>query len=165
MDKKFLKILIAAIAGVLIWFLFILLMTGCRVFKKESSSINRKDTVGISSQGSSKSDSSGSKTDKLYTKETYYLPGRDTVINNIIQPGHPQIIYVKESGREKTEQAQIIKDTSWKEAFNSLSVLIASKELDKKVKVGPSVIEWILIGAIALILLKQFNIINLPFKK
>jgi HAE1 family hydrophobic/amphiphilic exporter-1 len=60
----------------------------------------------------------------------------------------------------KEEDAKIVKDDSWRQALDSLSAKFTNRELDKKVKVGPSFIEWLLIAGLALLLLKNF----LPFK-
>ena len=138
--------------------------TGCKILKNEKS--NTKDSISTSktNEGYSKIDSSGTKTDKTNTKETVYYPqpiyiqGKDGETRTVFVPQ-----YVKESGTEKTEQAQIIKDTSWKEAFNSLAVLIANKESQTKTKVGFSTFEIIIMVIGGLMFLKMFGmpLINL----
>lgn len=131
--------------------IFVWLLSSCHVIKSLKSTENKKDSVSQTSQGSVRVDSNGTKSDKTYTKETFYLPGKDTIINNIIQAGKPQIVYIKETGQEKTEQAQIIRDTSWKDAFNSLAVLIANKETESKTRVGLGFWEIFAIAIVGLI--------------
>jgi hypothetical protein len=163
-DEQKFETIKGVIGGLIILTLFfwLLLFSGCKVSKNQK--INTKDSTSVttSKEGSVRVDSSGSKSDKTYTNETFFFPGRDTTINNyIFQPANipAPTVYIRETGTEKTEQAQIITDTSWREAFNSLAVLIASKETQTKKKVGPSFIEWILIAGLGLLLIKNF----LPF--
>jgi hypothetical protein len=146
------------IIALLLWFI---LASGCKTDRNLKKSTNDSISVVKTNEGSSKVDSSGSKSDKTNTKETVYYPqpiyiqGKD---------GEPKVIFVpqtvKETGTEKTEQVQVVKDESWREAFDSLSSKILTLSQDKKVKVGPSLIEWILIIGIGLIFLKQF----IPYK-
>lgn len=136
-------------------------LSGCRILRNEK--INTKDSTSVNNvkEGSVKIDSSGSKADRTNTKETVFYP------QPIIVPGKDgdtKVIFVpqtvKETGTEKTEQAQIIRDTSWKEAIREMTLALSNKELEKKTKVGPSFIEWILIAGVGLLLIKNF----LPFK-
>ena len=141
---------------------FLLLMcSGCKVLKSTKSNVKDSLSVQKVNEGSVRVDSSGSKSDKTNTKETVYYPqpiyiqGKDGEIKIVSVPQ-----YIKETGTEKTEDAKIVKDDSWRQALDSLSWQITNREMDKKVKVGPSFIEWCLIAGLALLLLKNF----LPFK-
>ncbi len=132
--------------------------SGCKTL--HSSKSNTKDSISTNkaNEGSVRVDSSGSKSDKTNTKETVYYPqpiyiqGKD---------GETKVFYVPqkvtETGTEKTEQAQIIKDTSWKEAFNSLAVLIANKEAKSQTKVGFSTFEIIMLIVGGIVVLKMFT--------
>lgn len=150
-----------ALLFVIALFAVVFFFSGCKVLKEVKSSSKDSTSVSKINEGSARVDSSGSKTDKVYNKETIYYPqpiyvqGKDGETKVVVVPQS-----VRESGQDKTETAHIITDTSWKDAFNSLTVLIANKEVDKKVKVGPSFLEWILIAGIGLLLIKNF----LPFK-
>lgn len=154
-DKDFVLELGGALCVLLLLALFC--CSSCKVFRESKQSSKDSTVIHKESEGSFKSDSSGSKTEN--TKETVYYPqpiyieGKD---------GETKVVFVPQTVKEsgKTEQAQIIKDTSWKDAFNSLAVLIANKETEKKVKVATSPLLWVLIGVVALLLIKNF----LPFK-
>ena len=137
---------------------FLLVMCGgCKVLKSTKSNVKDSTSVNKVNEGSVRVDSSGSKSDR--TKETVFYP-QPIYIEG--KNGESKIIFVPQSVREteKVEDAKIIKDDSWRQALDSLSWQITNREMDKKVKVGPSFIEWILIGGLALLLLKNF----LPFK-
>ena len=169
-DKHFLKdFLLGAGGAICIWlFVICFVCSSCKILKNEKSNVKDSTVVNKSSEGSVKTDSSGTKTDKTNTKETVYYPqpiyiqGKDGETKTVFVPQ-----YIKESGTEKTEQAQIITDTSWKDAFNSLAVLIASKESEKKIKAGFSLFEWIVIGVLVFFLLKSFapSVLNFLTKK
>lgn len=123
---------------------FVFLIQSCKVVRslKQSS----KDSVSIHQDktGSSHTDSSGTKTDKTYTKETiYYQPIKDTTTNHFQITTPAPIVRIIETGHEQTQAVQIIKDTSWKDAFNSLAILIANKEKDSSTSVLSF---WQLIG-------------------
>ena len=134
-----------------------LLCSSCKVLKSTKSTVKDSLSVQKVNEGSVRVDSSGSKSDR--TKETVFYP-QPIYIEG--KNGESKIIFVPQSVREteKVEDAKIIKDDSWRQALDSLSWQITNREMDKKVKVGPSFIEWILIGGLALLLLKNF----LPFK-
>ena len=159
-DNEFWVILKEAVGGVflIVIIIFCVCCTGCKILKNQK--VNTKDSVSTSktNEGNSRIDSSGTKTDKTNTKETVYYPqpiyiqGKDGETRTVFVPQ-----YVKESGTEKIEQAQIIKDTSWKEAFNSLAVLIANKETQTKTKIGFSTFEIIVIIIGGLMFLKMFG--------
>ncbi len=153
--------LVKGVCGALIIFALVLwffLCTGCKVIKSTKSSTKDSISVNKVNEGSVRVDSSGSKSDK--TKETVYYPQPIYIEGK--NGGEPKIIFVPQSVREtsKEEDSKIVKDDSWRQALDSLSSKIENRELDKKVKVGPSFIEWLLIGGLALLLLKNF----LPFK-
>jgi hypothetical protein len=159
MDKQYWKDWGLALSCVLAIFLFLALFicSGCKVLR--SSKSNTKDSVSVNkvNEGSVRVDSSGSKSDR--TKETVFYP-QPIYIEG--KNGESKIIFVPQSVKEteKVEDAKIIKDDSWRQALDSLSWQITNREMDKKVKVGPSFIEWCLIIGLALLLFKNF----LPFK-
>jgi hypothetical protein len=134
-----------------------LLCSSCKVLKSTKSNVKDSLSVQKVNEGSVRVDSSGSKSDR--TKETVFYP-QPIYIEG--KNGESKIIFVPQSVREteKVEDAKIIKDDSWRQALDSLSWQITNREMDKKVKVGPSFIEWCLIIGLALLLLKNF----LPFK-
>jgi hypothetical protein len=144
----------ALLIGAGIVLLFVAL-SSCRITKSGKSEINSKDSIEKTSQGSVRVDSSGTKTKETYTKETF-IPVFDTTNNHFtfnMPASKPQYIYIKETGDKQTEQAQIIKDTSWQEAFRQLSTLIASKETESKTRVGLGFWEIFAIGVVGLIFL------------
>lgn len=150
-------VVLALLALLSVMFFF----SGCKVVKDLKQSSKDSSSINNSKEGSVKIDSSGSKADRTNTKETVYFP------QPIIVPGKDgdtKVIFVpqtvRETGTEKTEQAQIIRDTSWKEAIREMTLALKEKELEKKTKVGPSFLEWVLIAGIGLLLIKNF----LPFK-
>lgn len=134
---------------------------GCKILQSKKSNTNSKDSIVNNSQGSVRVDSSGSKSDKTNTKETVYYPqpiyiqGKDGETKVISVPQ-----YIKETGTEKTEQAQVITDTTWKNEMRELRTLIQNTNSTTKGSLLNSPIIWILIGVVGLLLLKNF----LPFK-
>jgi hypothetical protein len=157
-DKDFFTIVKGAliVAASLLFICFI--CSGCKTLRNSKS--NTKDSISVNNnkEGSVRVDSSGTKSDKTNTKETVYYP-QPIYIEG--KSGKSEIVfvpqYVKETGTEKTEQAQIIKDTTWKEAFNSLALLIANKESKSQTKVGFSTFEIIMMIAGGIIVLKMFT--------
>lgn len=115
--------------GMLLLFLLPFICSSCKLSREVSKSGKDSIVVSKTNEGNSRIDSSGTKSDKTNTKETVYYPqpiyiqGKDGETKTVFVPQ-----YIREIGTEKTEQSQIIKDTSWKDAFNSLAVLISSKE-------------------------------------
>ena len=163
-QRPFAGILFAAL--VLAAILITWLLAGCKTVSHTKKSTNDSTSVVKTNEGTSKVDSSGSKSDKTNTKETVYYP-QPIYIQG--KEGKTEVVFVpqsvKETGTEKTEQVQVVKDESWREAFDSLSSKILTLSQDKKVKVGPSLIEWILIIGIGLVLLKQFIPYNFSITK
>ncbi len=147
------SLIVCAVLLLICWF-----CSSCRVIKSTKSTVKDSLSVQKVNEGSARVDSSGSKSDK--TKETVYYPQPIYIEGK--NGGEPKIIFVPQSVREtsKEEDAKIVKDDSWRQALDSLSAKFTNRELDKKVKVGPSFIEWLLIAGLALLLLKNF----LPFK-
>jgi len=156
-DNEFKSIIKGAFIVAAAIVILCLLCSSCKVLKSTKSNVKDSTSVNKVNEGSVRVDSSGSKSDR--TKETVFYP-QPIYIEG--KNGESKIIFVPQSIKEtdKTEQAQVITDTSWREAFRELSSHLENRELDKKTKVGPSFIEWILIGGLALLLLKNF----LPFK-
>ena len=156
-DNEFKSIIKGAFIVAAAIVILCLLCSSCKVLKSTKSNVKDSLSVQKVNEGSVRVDSSGSKSDR--TKETVFYP-QPIYIEG--KNGESKIIFVPQSVREteKVEDAKIIKDDSWRQALDSLSSKFTKSELDKKTKVGPSFIEWILIGGLALLLLKNF----LPFK-
>jgi hypothetical protein len=134
MDKNFLKILMAAIAGVLIWFLFILLMTSCKFFQKLEKT--KSDTVAVKkvTDTSVKVDTSKTKSESSYLRETFIFPPKDTVINNYYNTTTPAV-YIRESG-SKTDQTDNFKfEDLRKEVLDSIAASRKNVSSDTKIKV------------------------------
>lgn len=146
------------IIALLLWFI---LASGCKTIRNLKKSTNDSTSVVKTNEGTSKVDSSGSKSDKTSTKETVYYP-QPIYIEG--KNGEPKIIFVpqsvKETGTEKSEDFSVKKDESWREAFDSLSSKILTLSEDKKTKVGTSFLLWVIIGLVGFMLLKQF----IPYK-
>lgn len=157
LNKLFLRGFFKCVIIALFIAIILFVLGGCKVVKSLKQSSRDSSVVHSDKQGASRSDSSGTKSDKTNTKETVYYPqpiyiqGKDGETKVVFVPEK-----VKETGTEKTEQAQVIKDTSWKDAFNSLILAINNKQTETKTRVGPSIIEWILIAGLGLIFIKQF---------
>jgi hypothetical protein len=155
-DREYIKDVVLGSAGALLVFLILIcfICSSCRLFKEVEKSKTETEKVDTVKEGSSKTDSSGTKTENI--KETTYYP------QPIIVPGESKVVFVPQSVREveKAEQAQVIQDTSWKEEIKSLKSLLEEKQTETKVKVGPTFLEWILIAGLGLLILKNF----LPFK-
>ena len=148
---------ILAIGMLLLFVGILMLLPGCKVVKHTKTATKDSAAVARLNEGSNKVDSSGSKSDKTNSKETVYYP------QPIIVPGKDgadRIIFVpqsvKETGTEKTEDANISKSNQWKDKYDSLMYATLLSNKDSTVKAGPSFIEWILICAVGLIFLKSF---------
>ena len=150
---------ILAIGMLLLFVGILMLLPGCKILKNQKLATKDSVSVNQSSQGSVRVDSSGSKSDKTNTKETVYYPQPIYIEGK--NGGEPKIIFVpqtvRETGTEKTEQAQIVKDTSWHDAFNSLALLIANKESKSSTRIGFSTFEIIMMIAGGIIVLKMFG--------
>lgn len=136
----------------------LVVLPGCKTQHKSNQSTKDSVTVNRTNEGSSKIDSSGSKSDKTNTKETVYYP------QPIIVPGkdgNDRIIFVpqstKETGSEKNEDFNLSKDSQWKDRYDSLmyATLLASKS--GSTKVGFTTFEIIMMIAGGLIALKMFG--------
>jgi hypothetical protein len=164
MHDSFWELFSGVIAAIVILLILILVLicTGCKTLRNTKSSSRDSTSVNNVSEGKVRVDSSGTRSDKTSTKETVYYPQPIYVQG---KDGETKVIFVpqttKETGTEKTEQVQVIKDTSWREAFNSVLVAIANKDEKKTVKAGPSIIEWILIAGLGLFIINRF----IPYEK
>lgn len=161
-NEEYWEIFKGVVGGLIILAIFIIFfLTGCKTSSQLKKATNDSTSVKKETNSQVKLDSSGSKSDKTSTKETVYYP-QPIYIEG--KNGETKVVFVpqvvKETGTEKTEEVQVSKDESWREAFDSLSSKILNLSQDKKTKVGPSFIEWILIIAVGLIFLKQF----IPYK-
>lgn len=154
--------------------LFSLILSSCEFFRKLDKSSSENSSIDTNKEGSLRKDSSGTKSDKTYTKETFFYPGRDTTINNFIfQPEAKQqqpVVYIRETGQEKTEQAQVIVDTSWKDFARLLVASQSEKKTETEGSVlGTGTIIAIAVAGFVLLLLiiaifyiiKKLNVVNL----
>lgn len=118
--------------------------SSCKLFREVNKSSKDSTSINNTKEGSIKFDSSGSKSDITSTKETIYYPqpiyiqGKDGEVRVI---SIPQV--VKESGTEKTEQAHIVTDTSWRDAIREMTVAIANKQTETE---GSLLSFWQIIG-------------------
>src|SRR5574339_720218 len=106
--SKYIKDIFWGVSGALIIFLLVILFicSSCKSIKGLKS--NSRDSLSVQklSEGATKTDSSGSKTDKTNTKETVYYPqpiyiqGKDGETKTVFVPQ-----YIKETGTEKTEES------------------------------------------------------------
>jgi hypothetical protein len=157
-NEEYWEIVKGVVGGMILIIIFLLFfLSSCKTISHLKKSTNDSVSVVKTNEGSSKVDSSGSKSDKTNTKETVYYP-QPIIIKG--DDGKPYPVFVpqsvKETGTEKTEQVQLVKDDSWRQSFDSLKVAILSLAQDKKTTVGPSLIEWILICAVGLMFIKSF---------
>lgn len=138
--------------------------SSCKLFREVNKSSKDSTSVNNSKEGSIKFDSSGSKSDITSTKETIYypqpiiVPGKDGESKIIIVPQS-----VRETGTEKTEQAHIITDTSWKDAIREMSVAIANKQTETSAKT-----DWLTIAlliGIGLLVLKSYLPFSISLRK
>ena len=150
------EIVKGAVGAVIILAIFVIFfLTGCKTVRNTKKSTSDSTSVSSVKEVTAKSDSSGSKTEN--TKETVYYPqpiyiqGKD---------GENKIVFVPQSVKEtgKTEQAQVIVDNSWREAFDSLNKSILTLSNDRKTSVL-NIWQIIAIGAIVILIIKF-----LPFK-
>lgn len=145
--------------GMLLTVVFLLLMlSGCKTQHKSNQVVKDSLSVQKTNEGSTKLDSSGSRSDKMNTKETVYYP------QPIIVPGkdgNDRIIFVPQSekvtGSEKNEDFNLSKDSHWKDKYDSLmfATLLSSKS--GSTKVGFTTFEIIMMIAGGLIALKMFG--------
>jgi hypothetical protein len=102
-DKSYMRILFIALA--IVGLLATLLLTSCKLFseveKSRTTAATDSAAVKKETETVSKVDTSKSKSESTYTKETIYF-GRDTTINNYITTPGPTVI-VRESGTKKEE--------------------------------------------------------------
>lgn len=147
-----------AIGMLLLFVALLMLLPGCKTQHKSSQSVKDSLSVQKINEGSTKVDSSGSRSDKMNTKETVYYP------QPIIVPGkdgNDRIIFVPQSekvtGSEKNEDFNLSKDSHWKDRYDSLmyATLLSSKS--GSTKVGFSTFEIIMMIAGGIIVLKMFG--------
>lgn len=138
--------------------------SSCKLFREVNKSSKDSTSVNNVREGAIKIDSSGSKSDITNTKETIYYPqpiyiqGKDGEVKVI---SIPQVI--KESGTEKTEQAHVITDTSWRDAIREMTVAIANKETETSAKT-----DWLTIAlliGIGLLVLKSYLPFSISLRK
>jgi uncharacterized protein YpmB len=158
--------MIKSIATIII---FCTIFSSCSLFKKSQTTRkeNNSDSTNVkkSSEVSSKVDTSKTKTETIHTKETIYQPQPIYVKG---KDGETKIVFVpqstKETGTSKEETQNFNYENTRKELLDSIRIanleLALSEKKESKTKIGPSFIEWILIGGLAFLILKNY----LPFK-
>ena len=123
------------IAGITLAILF--LSAGCKILQTKQSSSSDTSSVKKELQVNSKVDTSKTKSESQYTRETFIVPGRDTTINNFIfQPGNQQpTVYIRETGSKKEETNTFQFADFRKEILDSLSASKQESKVETKVKV------------------------------
>ena len=166
-DKAFNKILIRCAIVAIIIIGIIVFLSGCTLFKTSKSVASDTTSVKKEVQLSSKVDTSKSKSESAYIKETFIYPPRDTTINNFYNTTNPPAVYIRESGSKKEETNTAIFDNFRKEFLDSLAASKRTVATESKTKFGFSTFEIIILCAVGLIFLKQFGgpILNIITKK
>lgn len=159
----------------ILWFLIALLLlfaiitafTGCTVTKAKQTASKDSTRTNIIDSGSIKKNTTTEKTTADWERQIV-LYNRDTTIEHYIYSGTkaaPPLDYsrlaavINERGNYQQEKQIIIYDSSWKKAFDSLSVVIKQSTKNKTEK--PATIPWILIVGIfvGFILLKKIKLL------
>jgi hypothetical protein len=168
-DKPFFAILKGAIAVAVTLVTICIVCSSCKLFYNlgKGKEQSRSDSVGVKKQTeqTSKVDTSKSKTESTYSKETTYYP-QPIYVNG----PEPKIVFVPqtvtESGTSKQESFNAVFE-NWKKNYeDSVAKAEAMKTKNKEVEVTAKT-DWLTIGmlaAIALLFLQKFVSIKLPFK-
>lgn len=127
-------------------------LPSCKLSRDVSKSSSDSTNVKRQQEVYSKIDTS------KYTKETEadrvtYIYPVDTTINNYYT--YPQTV-VYEKVKEKEDKQVFDFEGFRKELLDSVSKKEQVKEVESKTKVGPSFIEWILIGVVAFLFASKF---------
>jgi hypothetical protein len=152
-----------------IFIILIGLFSSCKLFREVKKSETSNTTTTKTDEGNTKVDTSKTSKEKEYERITYVYPPSDTtIINNYYKSGNmppPQVI-IQERGQEK-EQTQNFDYEAWyKHKADSAAALSITKDVKSETKIGPSLIEWILISGLGLLLLKNFGILpSISIKK
>lgn len=145
----------ALVTAGLIVFLFVTL-SGCKLLhsKDVQRTESKSDSSGVKkeTETSSKVDTSKSKSESAYTRETFYY-GRDTTINNFIsQPA----VYIRESGTKKEETQNYNYEQRLKEFTDSFTIANLKNELAKKSETKVKVLDFwqiLALGMLGLVVL------------
>jgi hypothetical protein len=164
--KDFITCLI--IAGAMV--VFCLLLSSCSFFRKvamtkdevksDSSSV-KKETEKLN-----KVDTSKSKSESTYTKETIYF-GRDTTINNFYTTPSPAVI-IRESGTKKEETNNYNYETRERQLIDSMRIANLELQLSKKTETKVKVLDFwqiLALGILGLIVLYFVANKFITFKK
>jgi len=153
-NKPYWEIFIAALAAALLILFFMLFITSCKILHKKD--VQKSDTADVKkeTQTSVKVDTSKSKSESAYTRETFIYPGRDTnvfITNNY--PASPAV-YIRESGTKKTEDDNFKFEDLRKEILDSLKIVNSAKQTETKIKT-----DWMtiaILAALGLLIAKNF---------
>lgn len=148
-----------AVAALLV--LLFSLLTGCRLIRehKSDSTVKTSDssTFKKQSESSNKVDTSKSKSETTYLKETYIYPPRDTIVNNYY-PASPAV-YIRESGNKKDETQNYNYDQRLKEVTDSMKIASLQQQVNEqsksKTSFAMSPVLWVLIGAVGLFIVMR----------
>jgi hypothetical protein len=138
--------------------MLLLSLGGCEVLKgkrevrTDSTVVSKKDSGSVSINSNNKSDSSA------YWREIWTL-ARDTnvTVNNIYPTS-----YTKEYGVREIKETEVLYDSSWKQAYDSLNKKVDSFEKTKETKVLTQWWIWVIGGIVVLASIKSL-IGSLPF--
>lgn len=139
-------IIVLSLIAVVGTFMGCKLTRGLKKTSEDSTAVKKEDT------NYSRVDTSKSSKEKDYERTTYVF-GRDTTINNYYP--QPSII-IQERGKEKEQTQSFDYESFRQEILDSISSKKEVKEVESKTKIGPSFVEWILIGVVAFLLLSKF---------
>lgn len=142
--------------SVLISFVLVVILithSGCKFFQLKKS--NSSDTTSVKKDVTeqAKVDTSKSKSESEYKKETFYF-GRDTTINNFY-PASPTV-YIKESGSKKDETNNYQFENFRKELLDSINANKKVVSVETKGKFGFSTFEIIVLCTLGLYVIKTF---------
>jgi len=145
---------IAALAAALLILFFMLFVTSCKILHKKD--VQKSDTADVKkeTQSSVKVDTSKSKSESAYTRETFIYPGGDTnvfVTNNY--PASPAV-YIRESGTKKTEDDNFKFEDFKRDFLDSMKTVTTAKQTETKIKT-----DWMtiaILAALGLLVLKNF---------
>jgi hypothetical protein len=130
----------------------------CRFQRDLQKSTDKTTVTTETTTTAAKVDTSKSTKEASYERVTYvYPPGDTTIINLYNSQGKaaPPTTVIVERGESKEVQQSFNYEQWWQHKQDSLARLSMTKDVKSDTKIGPSVIEWILIGGIAVILLKD----------
>lgn len=154
-NKLYFKDLITAAIISVLFVVFIISFSSCKLLSKVNKSSNDSASVKKETETSAKVDTSKSKTESSNTKETVYYP------QPIIVPGkdgETKVIFVpqstKETGSQTQENINYKFEDLRKEVLDSLRVANASKE--SKTKAGTDWLTIAIVAGIGLLLFKNF---------